>query len=259
MADGTARRLRDGSSTDDPRLGRLQQFDPASRNYTIRELIDDPATRRDDRARWWKPGPTLDQQREGQCVSEGCHDRRNGSPLRRRPVIDAFDARFEFYEACQHRDPWPGCSRGHDGPAYGGTSVLAGMQEGKDRGWWGPYRWVGAGSGRLEDDVIDTLRAVGGIVLGIPWLDGMYDTNPDGLVDVTGRVVGGHCIHAFAWVPRLRLPRSFTGTKPAVAWHNSWGDSYGARRYGRTGVGFVLLDDLLRLLEDGGEGAVPLP
>lgn len=257
--------LRDGSLVEDPRLDRLELFDPESRNYQIRELLDKPLqTSRSLAAKYHLPGPTLDQDQEGQCVAECCVDRRNGSPLKNRPLITVFEDRRTFYHECQHADPWAGCYLGMRCPiqpsreSYGGTAVLTGMKLGRDRGWWDSFRWIGAGSGLLEDDVIQTLRTVGGICFGIPWHEGMYETKPDGLVEVTGKVVGGHAIHGFEWIPRLRLPRSFQGTKPAVAWHNSWGDAYGITRRRRTGVGFILLDDLLALLERGGEGAVPL-
>ncbi len=251
--------LRDGSEVEDPKLGRLVQFSEESRNYQVREILEAPVeSRRALRPKYWVPGPTLDQGVEGQCVAEAVTDKRNGSPLRLRPTITKYSERQEFYEEAQHRDPWPGCFRGHDGPAYGGTSVLAGMQEGQFRGYWDEYRWLGAGSGQLENDVIDTLRTLGGFVIGIKWLDGMYETDPNGLVKVEGRVVGGHALHVIGWQPKLRLPGSFTGTKPAVAWHNSWGDSYGVKKYYRTGMGFILLDDLLELLQDRGEAVVPL-
>ncbi len=251
--------LRDGTEVADSRLGRLPQFSEESRNYQVREILESPlTTQRAAPPKFWLAGPTLDQDEEGQCVAEACTDKRNGSPLRKRPLITKFEERQDFYEAAQHRDPWPGCFRGHGGQAYGGTSVLAGMQEGKDRGYWDEYRWLGAGSGQLENDVIDTLRKVGGFVIGVKWLEGMYETDPNGLVKLDGRMVGGHALHVFGWQPKLRLPGSFTGTKPAVAWHNSWGDGYGIKRYYRTGVGFVLLDDLLELLHDFGEAVVPL-
>jgi hypothetical protein len=151
---------------------------------------------------------------------------------------------------------------------YGGTAVLTAGMLGIKKGWWREIRWIGAGSGRLEDDIIDTLRTVGGIVFGIPWLSGMYETSPSGLVQVDGSVVGGHAIHGWEWAPRQRMAAHWTGTKPGVWWHNSWGPQapattggYGVTRRGKPGCGFVPLDDLLRLLTwdgYGGEGMVPL-
>lgn len=274
----TAVQRRDGSTVEDPRLGRLPAFDPASRNYPIRALLEDPARnkqlRRSAGYKWWLPGPTLDQGYEGQCVSEACHDARNGTPNRTRPTVTEYGDRNAFYHECQHADWWAGCYLGARCPiqpdaanAYGGTSVLAGAQLGKQKGWWSEYRWLGAGSGLLEADLIDTLRTVGGVVFGIKWLEGMYETSPSGLVEVSGREVGGHAIHGWEWAPRQRMPKHWSGEKPGVWWHNSWGpqspapatSGYGVTRRGVTGCGFILLDDLLALLEDGGEGMVPLP
>lgn len=258
--------LRDGGVAFDPRLGRLPQFDPASRGFQIRTLLDSMPSQRGFAGRYFLPGPTLDQLREGQCVSEAIHDARNGSPNRTRPTVLGFEERRRVYHLLQHRDPWQGCSLGAACPlepdqpnAYGGTSVLTGAQYGREQGWWREYRWIGAGSGRLEDDLIDTLRKVGGIVFGIPWLQGMYETLPGGLVEVTGPEVGGHAIHGWEWAPRQRMPLHWTGTRPGVWWHNSWGPSYGVTRRRVSGCGFIQLDDLLMLLERGGEGMVPLP
>jgi hypothetical protein len=255
--------LRNGTEVADPRLGRLPLFDPASRNYQIRELLA-ATDLRATHGKYWLPGPTLDQGREGQCVSESTHDARNGSPIRTKPVVTAFSARHDFYHECQHKDPWPGCELGPACPiepsptTYGGTAVLTAAQLGKERGWWREYRWLGAGSGRLEDDLIETLATVGGIVFGIPWRDSMYETSPSGLVDVSGKTVGGHAIHGWEWAPTQRMPAHWSGTRPGVWWHNSWGPSYGVSRRGYTGCGFILLDDLLGLLADDGEGMVPI-
>lgn len=257
--------LRDGSTTVDPRTDRIQWFDPKSRDHQIREELRASGLPIRERGRYHLPGPTLDQLKEGQCVSEATHDAANGSPNRLKPPVVSFELRRNAYHQMQHDDPWRGCYLGARCPvapdaanAYGGTAVLAGMRYGKEKGYWSSYKWVGAGSGRLEDDIIDTLTTVGGIVFGIPWLEGMYETQPDGLVRVEGNEVGGHAIHGWEYIPRLRLPKSFEGTKRAVALHNSWGPSYGVRRRRVTGVGFVLVDDLLGLMERGGEGAVPL-
>jgi len=257
--------LRDGSDAADPRLGRLPLFDPLSRQYQIRTLLDEPGvTSRSLAGRYYVPGPTLDQGREGQCVSEAIHDARNGSPTRTKPTITEYEERRRVYHALQHLDPWEGCYQGpgcqiEPSPtSYGGTAVLTGALYGKERGWWNEFRWIGAGSDRLEDDLIQTLRTVGGIVFGIPWLVSMYDTTPSGLVEVSGHMVGGHAIHGWEWAPRQRMRHHWTGTKPGVWWHNSWGPRYGIKRRGVSGCGFIPLNDLLGLLERGGEGMVPL-
>lgn len=276
MSTAEAIQLRGGAVTLDPRLDRIPFLDPASRNYQIRELLDEPRAveSRTLRGKRWMPGPTLSQRREGQCVSEACHDAAHGSPHRHKPYVLSFEQRRDAYHQMQHDDPWAGCYLGPACPiqptsqGYGGTAVLAGAKFGQRQGWWREYRWIGAGSGRLEDDLIGTLRDVGGIVFGIPWLNGMYSTSPSGLVEVSGEQVGGHAIHGWEWAPKQRMPQHWQGTKPGVWWHNSWGPQegespenrggYGVKRRGVTGCGFILLDDLLRLLELGGEGMVPL-
>ncbi len=271
--------LRGGFVTEDPRLDRIPDLAPENRNYLMREVLDDPKARlsvenlRAAAGKYVLPGPTLDQRNEGQCVSDATHDAANGAPARLKPPVTVFEDRREAYHQMQHDDPWAGCYLGGGCPiapdpanAYGGTSVLAGARYGQRMGYWREYRWIGAGSGRLEDDLIGTLRAGFGIVFGIPWLNGMYETSPDGLVTVTGDVVGGHAIHGWEWAPRQRMPRHWQGTRPGVWWHNSWGPQapainggYGVKRRGRTGCGFILLDDLLGLLERRGEGMVPIP
>ena len=257
--------MRDGTVAADPRFGRLELFDPASRGFQIRSVLDDPGVSlRSAAGRYFLPGPTLNQANEGQCVSEAIHDARNGSPVRTKPVVTEYEERRWVYHTLQHLDPWDGCYQGSDcqiepsSTAYGGTAVLTGALYGKGRGWWDEFRWIGAGSERLEDDLIQTLRTVGGIVFGIPWLDDMYETTPSGLVEVTGTIVGGHAIHGWEWAPRQRMRHHWTGTKPGVWWHNSWGSTYGVKRRGVSGCGFVPLDDLLGLLERDGEGMVPL-
>lgn len=268
--------LRDGSVTLDPRLDRIVQYDERSRNYQVRELLDDPATRRDDKGKASLPAFTLNQRREGQCVLDCCVGLRDGSPHRRKPPILDFETRRGIYHQLQHNDPWQGCSLGGNCPiepdagnAYGGTSVLAGAQYGLANGWWQEYRWIGAGSGQLEDDLIDTLRLIGMIGFGIPWLEGMYRTSPSGLLMIEGAEVGGHAIKGFEWAPRQRMPQHWTGTRPGVWLHNTWGPQkgetpqntggFGVSRRGVTGCAFVELDPLLSLLNGGrGEGMVPI-
>jgi hypothetical protein len=271
----TGEKLRGGHFTLDPRLDRIPWFDPASRGYQMRALLTrEVVDRRSAAGKFWTPGPTLSQRNEGQCVSEAVHDAAHGTPNRVKPPVLSFDDRRAAYHQMQHDDPWVGCYLGLSCPiqpsaeAYGGTAVLAGAKYGKAKGWWREYRWIGAGSGRLEDDLIDTLRGVGGIVFGTVWREGMYETSPDGLLQVDGPEVGGHAYHGWEWAPRQRMPRHWKGTKPGVWIHNSWGPQegetaqnrggFGVTRRGVTGCAFVPLDQMLGLLEAGGEGMVPL-
>ncbi len=159
--------MRDGSVVADPRLGRLPHFDPASRRYQIRDTLRRVAYPA-PRSRTWRLGVTLDQGSEGACAGFASAHRRSATPV---PVETGAGEARELYWAAQRLDPWPGGSvpgaaAEAGGERYEGTSVLAAMKAGRHLGWWGGYGWVGAGSGTLERDVVDTLSHVGPIVAG---------------------------------------------------------------------------------------------
>ena len=254
-----------------PELGWKPLKDPASRDYQVAEILEQPrgAARPygPDRNRSWRPGPTLDQLREGQCVAEGIVGTHNGRPLCLEPSILDFEVRRTLYHRLQHGDPWPGCAWGQrctiapSANTYSGTSTLTGLKEGRARGWWREFRWCGAGSGTLEADIVGTLATIGPLIAGTVWRSSMYETRPSGLIDIDGDDVGGHCYRWTEWIPRLRLPSEWKGTRPVIAVHNSWGDGFGITRRLRTGIGYLLLEDAMTLMEaaDGGEAAVVLP
>lgn len=251
---------------EDSRLGWLPLKLESNRDWQVAEILRGaPRPYGRDRNRWWKPGPTLDQLAEGQCVVEGIVGTHNGASLRLTPQITDYDVRRQMYHELQHKDPWTGCAWGPrctiapSSTTYGGTSVHAGLMEGRRRGWWSSFRWLGAGSGQLETDLVETLATVGPVVVGTAWKSSMYETRPSGLMDLTGDDVGGHCYRYVEWIPRLRLPSEWRGTREAIAVHQSWGDGWGIKRRTVTGIGYVLLEDALALLEDGGEAAVVLP
>ena len=188
----------------------------------------------------------LDQGAEGACVGFAWCGELMASP---KPIRfdDADDFARTIYREAQHVDEWPGEN-------YEGTSVLAGAKVIQASGLIGEYRWAFG-----VDDVIDTLCAPyadggGPVVIGIPWLDGMYETRPSGLVDVSGSIVGGHALTLIGYHPNM-LIRGEPGRHEVVKWRNSWGSIYGRR-----GTGYVRVDDLERLLASayGAEACVPL-
>ena len=109
------------------------------------------------------------------------------------------------------------------------------------------YRWAFG-----IDDVIDTLVSTGPVVLGIPWYDSMYQTRSSGLIDVSGKVVGGHCILACGYNPKKRFLREGLKAFEVIKLRNSWGPSFGIG-----GDGWIKVEDLAALLKDQGEACVP--
>ncbi len=218
-------------------------LDPRNKNYRVGaanpELMQ--------RSRYWVPGPVLDQGREGACVGFGVVAEALASPVR----VKAFRTRDplylttnpdlaarDVYRTAQAIDPWP---ETHEGGAEG-TSVLAGMKVGQERGWWSGYRWA------LNMAELRAALEEGPVVIGVEWRSGMYDTDEDGFVFCTGPVVGGHCLLITGYSP------NYKGSGRAFRWRNSWGHSYG-----RNGNGYIHPDQLDSVLfQAGGEASVPV-
>jgi hypothetical protein len=210
------------------------RHDVRSLSYGIRPTLPGSAPLAD---RMWPVGPVLDQGTEGQCV--GC------------AVVDAWNAMHpadtagplyledagELYHRAQELDAVPG-------EDYSGTSVLAGMQAAVEAGLFGGYRWAFG-----TRDVAQAVLQVGTVVVGVPWLSGMYDTGPGGLVTLAGEDRGmGHCLAVVGL--RLKGPQGQPG--PFFVWQNSWGSGYGDG-----GLGYIHHRDLAELLHGVGEAAIP--
>lgn len=216
--------LKGGQITFDPRLDRVQQFDERSRNYPVMATID---TNR-PRSYTWRGGPVTDQGREGACVGHGWTGEITARPVPITvPTPDSYA--FQLYKRCQQIDQWPG-------EAYSGTSVIAGAQELTARGLLKEYRWAFS-----LDELILAVGYRGPAVLGIPWYDSMYRAD-GGVVRVSGRQVGGHCI----------LARGVSVKTQTVLLRNSWGP-----RWGNGGDARISFADLDRLLNEGGEACIP--
>lgn len=141
------------------------------------------------------------------------------------------------YRRAQELDPWPG---------YGaGTSVLAGCQALLEEGRIKGYRWIGAGSQRAEDDLAETLRYLGTVIVGSRWLNSMFDPRPSGLLEVVpdSGEAGGH-----AWAVISHRYAALPGEGPTKydlgVVQQTWGPRWGVRWFGVGGHAFVKLEDV---------------
>lgn len=234
---------------------RFPGHDERNKNYSVRPLL---AARRDAIIR--KPtfhklpdntGIPFDQAKEGACGPfSGFHELAVG-PIEV-PGITQQGA-FDFYPRVQARDR----EMGNNWPD--GVSMLALAQTLKSEGRITEYRWAFG-----VNDVVDTIVAIGPVILGCEWRYNMYFTASGGKVVLSGNVVGGHALVLVAYdvvdtdekSRRLNLPK---GTE-VVGWLNSWGRGYGVadpRLNAPGGIGWITLADLGTLLSRQGEALVP--
>lgn len=210
-----------------PKVDAILWKDDRSRAYAIRPLL--PATVGPPKKVIWLPPARsslpLDQGQEGECVGYGWSAELQVPPVEI-PVHQQF-ARNLFLGA---RDV--DRKAGRFFPE--GATVLAGGMHCVRMGWVSEIRWC-FGMVDLQDAVITR----GPVVLGIPWKAGMYQTDADGLVWVNGESVGGHCILCIGYWPNH--PK-FGNVYVLL---NSWG-----RGWGINGIGYILENDLRRLLID---------
>lgn len=216
---------------DPPVLDRIPFFDPRSRQYPVRSVMQAPRRRR---KRLWTPRPDpLDQGREGACVGFAWSTELATTP---RPHTVTNASALALYDEARTQDK----AMGNDWPQ--GASVLGGAKACAADGTIRRYYWAFG-----VQDVVDALVVKGPVVLGINWYQAMYETDANGLVRVDGPLVGGHAITATGFWPDHPLFRT-----DVVVWTNSWGEDYGVG-----GTGYIPVSSLAILLDKGGEACVP--
>lgn len=225
-------RARSDRSELNARLNWRSRHDPRSLGFGVRARLAGSAPISDRR---WPVGPVLDQGSEGRCVGFGVVGAVNAFAAGDRDLgVDDAD---RLYRRAQQLDAIPG-------EDYSGTSVLAGMQAAVEAGLFGGYLWAFG-----TRDVAQAVLQRGPVVVGVPWLSGMYDTGPGGLVRLAGDDMGvGHCLAVVGIV--RKGPQGQDG--PFFVWLNSWGPGYGDN-----GLGYIHHRDLARLLHGSGEAAIP--
>ena len=215
-------------------------YDKRSKQFPVSAILP---KEQDLKYTLWKTGPILDQGTEGACVGFGWTAETLAGPVQvdLRNVQadvprDPTDFAHHVYKEAQKIDQWPGES-------YEGTSVLAGAKVLVGLGILHEYRWAFSVA-----DIIGTLMTHGPVVLGINWYNGMYRA-PNGKLEIFGNKVGGHCILVVGYNPSSDK----FGNKPAVILQNSWGPDWGIN-----GIAEMSVEDLDRLVREGGEACVPL-
>lgn len=202
------------------------EFDPRSRDYPIRALLEPKPLR----SYTWGCPVRLDQRKEGACVGFAWTHELAARPKTHSLVTEAL-ARTLYREA-QLLDPWP------ETPPEEGTSCLAGAKAAVARRYLGEYRWCFTGR-----DLALAVGYSGPVVLGLNWRAGMMKTDSSGYVHATGAIVGGHAI----------LCNGYSVTMNRFRLVNSWGPSWGVN-----GECLISENDLSMLLADDGEACVPV-
>lgn len=225
-------KMRDGSTTDDPRLGRLPSFDDRSRKYGISPLLDE-AGLTEMRSWYWHVPYTLDQGNTSACVGFSWTHEGMAGPVRVPNLDNAYGQ--SVYEDAKKADEW-------EGEDYEGTSVLAGAKVMQERGFFMEYRWA-----FNTDEALRALAYHGPLVIGINWRESMFDPDDAYYLDTSGDVAGGHAI--LIWGVQLDSKKN----PDYVLAHNSWGPYWG--RYGNVKI---RVEDFDGLLQDDGEACIPM-
>lgn len=222
-----------------PILDWKPSFDERSKNYPVRALIGESPRRRN---KLWRVGPVTDQGKEGACVGHAWTTEALSTPVAvdlERMAADVPTDPDSFaqhiYKAAQHLDVW-------DGEDYSGTSVHAGVKAMRDVGLVKEYRWAFS-----ITDVIDSILSKSPVVLGVKWYSGMYEA-PNGVLTVSGDLVGGHAITAVGYSVQYKD----LGGEDTIILRNSWGPDWG-----NNGLAEIKVSELEALLMDNGEACIP--
>lgn len=210
-----------------PVLDRLPNDDTRSvERYHLRGLPTEVVEQRKIRSIGWQCKPRLDQGREGACVGFGLAHELAASP---KPVPQTNDDALRWYHNAQAIDGYPDSTPG--------TSVRAGAEAVRQAGLIVEYRW-----GTSLADLQQALM-YGPVILGLNWYGGMFRPDAAGVIRVSGKIEGGHCLAAIGQSFKTELVRL----------RQSWGADHGVN-----GDVYIPFADLARLIAEDGDVCIPL-
>lgn len=213
--------------TDRPHpLGRRVAIDPRDRDYPMTRLLA-AAERTEGYQYWWSNGGWHDQGAAPTCVGAATWHWLVDGPLTGNPGVGP-DA---LYALAQEHDEWPGSN-------YAGTSVRGAAKalaaaELATSYWWA---WD-------LDTLVVALLNRGPVVVGTNWYWQMFFPDPQGAVEVTGPLEGGHAYVA----------NGVNTATETIRFKNSWG-----RSWGRRGYFYMRFDDCDRLIREDGEAMIAI-
>lgn len=210
-----------------PRIfDRIRRFDRRSHNYPIRSILPRLVK---PRSYTWRCDVQLDQGSEGACTGFGTSQEAAARPVVVKGITNDV-ARKVYYRARQLDD--------YPGEDYEGSSVLGAVKAGVELGWYKEYRWAFG-----EADLALAVGHKGPAILGVNWYSGMSEPDADGVIHVTGKLMGGHCIVCIG----------YNHTRRMYLLQNSWG-----KKWGIDGRCWISAADMATLLNRRGEACIPL-
>ena len=207
------------------KLGRIEQFDTRSRNFSVSSIFGTPAVSKN-----WDSFGSLNQGNMSACVGfSWCHQ----LLAEPNPVSHVeYNTAVGVYKLAQTLDDTPGES-------YEGTSILAGVKaiQALFPEVATSYHWAFS-----VEELAQAISFIGPVVMGINWYSGMYTLDNGGYIHPTGARVGGHAI----------LAKGVDMEAKHFIMKNSWGNTWGLH-----GECYIHFSDMERLMRERGEACVP--
>jgi hypothetical protein len=215
-------------SEDNILMGRLFIYDDRDKKYLITDHFKPQLTQSNLRQRYWDDnGWWGNQGNTSHCVGYSWVHWLEDGPIPQPGIAPIIDPAIIYREA-QKIDEWPG-----EEPRYYGTSVRAGAKVLQQYNKIQSYYWA-----YDLNTLINTVLNIGPVVVGTHWYQGMMVPNRNGLIRISGRVVGGHAY----------VINGVDTTRRLFRIKNSWG-----RNWGLQGMAFISFNDMTRLINQRGE------